>query len=179
MKKAVKLGWVVLWLLSGLTIARSAQAVELGLGLTAIEEGDDRMRYGVLGHVGFAKDYFTRGFYYGRKYGPIIERTGILSLGYKLNIFQQFGTQFAYAGFGLTAMNERTELKFAGDSENSTKEDNFNMGFLIGVYADIPIPGPIFLKAAWESHVFLAGLSGILLSNGRKQMMSLTTGVEF
>jgi hypothetical protein len=38
---------------------------------------------------------------------------------------------------------------------------------------------PLLVTAGWESHLFLAGVAGILLSTGRKQTLSVGLGWEF
>lgn len=156
------------------------QALELGLGLTAVEEGDDRFRPAVMGHAGFGEKWFSSFYYYGRNYGPIVERTYVLNIAYRLDVFRFFGTDFMHAGFGVALMNEMTALKFAGDSANSSTEDATNLGFMVGAYADIPVPGPVFMRFGMESHYFLAGLDGAMaMSTGRKEMLSLVSGVKF
>ena len=153
------------------------QALELGLGLSAIEEGDDRLRPGVMLHTGY-KRWMGRFFYYGRKFGPVTERTYLLSATRKFDLYRMFGINFLRAGIGAAIMDESIEISFAGDSKNSDSEHNFNLGFNFGIYGNIPIPGPVFVRLSMETHLFLAGQAGILLANGRKQMITLASGIR-
>lgn len=161
-------------LLAGLA---KANKLELGMGLSAIEEGDDRFRPGLAIHAGLARIWYGRAFLYGRDFGPVKERTYILSAGRKLNLFQMFGIKFLRAGLGLALMDEHIEIDIPGDSEHSLTEDNFNFGGTAGIYGSF-LPRPFLLQLSVESHVFLAGEAGILLANGRKHIITVTAGMK-
>ena len=152
--------------------------LKLGLGLSGVEEGDDRFRPGILLHVGFLKEWHARGYLYGSEYGPITERTYILSGVRELDIYRMYGIHILKGGFGLVAMNEQYDIDIDGDSENSKTENQFNLGATVGLYANV-LPDPFLLLISLESHLFLAGEAGILLSTGRKSMLSVTGGVSF
>jgi len=171
--------FVIACLLVFLPATLDAKTIKLGLGLASVEEGDDRHRPAVLAHMDLFENWFGRLYYYGREKGPVTERTAIVSVNYKLDVFRQFQMHFMQANIGLSAMNEQTEIHFSGDSENSTTENAGNFGFVFGALANIPIPDPLFMTFNWESHVFLAGQAGIFLANGRKQAFSLITGIGF
>ncbi len=155
----------------------SLQAFELGLGFSAIEEGDDRFRPGILVDMSSGEVWRSRAYYYGRKYGPITERTMLISVYRYLDIMRVFNTNFLRASVGGVVMNERTELDFKEDEDEV--ENNFNLGATIGVHTYIKIGDSFFVQGSVESHLFLAGLGGILLANGRKQMISLASGAVF
>jgi hypothetical protein len=160
----------------GIGLSQSAFAFELGLGMSAIEEGDDRLRPGILLHASAWDQYSSRLIYYGRKFGPVTERTLIISAYRHLDIFRMLNNRFLYGGLGLAFMNEQTVIDLPGDKDS---ENNPNLGFTFGLHGDIPIKGPIFIRASMESHMFLAGLAGVLLANGRKNVVSITSGVKF
>jgi hypothetical protein len=154
----------------------NALALEVGAGLSAIEEGDDRLRPGVLAHVSDPEIGFVRLHHYGRTFGPIVERSYIISANRELDILRSLGNEILYAGLGFAALIEQTQIRVQNDS---VSEMNYNLGFNVGAYARIPLPQPMFMKIGWESHIFPAGFASILLSNGRKQVISLVTGVSF
>src|SRR4051794_18208435 len=99
----------------------------LGGGLSSVEEGDDRHRPAIVGHFGLGGNYFSHLYYYARKSGPVTERTVIISANYTLDLFRQFSFDFLKANLGLCAMDEQTEIKFPGDSENSETENSGNL----------------------------------------------------
>lgn len=170
----------ICFLLAMLVVPAQLSALEIGLGLSAIEEGDDRYRPGVLLHVSPRSGFYGRMFYYGRKYGPLIERNFLMSVNAEIDAFRMMRANFLKGSLGLVFMNQQTELQFDGaDSDESEVENSPNGGFVFGLHATAPFKGPVFLKMSVESHMFLAGEAGILLANGRKHMVSLISGVKF
>jgi len=155
----------------------SAQAFELGMGFSAIEEGDDRFRPGILLDMSHGETWRGRIFYYGRKYGPITERVVLVSAYRYLDVMKMFNNSFLRASVGGVVMNERTELDFREDEDEV--ENNFNMGVVIGVHTYTRIGESFFIQGSMDSHIFLAGEGGLLMANGRKQMISLASGVVF
>lgn len=162
----------VCWLM----LSQRAYSFELGLGLSAIEEGDDRIRPGMLLHASALDVYSSRLFYYARKFGPVTERTAIVSAYRHIGIFRMLNNTFLYGGVGIAIMNEQTVIDIPGDH---VTENNPNLGFTFGLHGDLPIKGPVFIRASMESHLFLAGMAGILIANGRKNIISVTSGVKF
>jgi len=152
-------------------------AFELGTGISAIEEGDDRFRPGILLDMSLGETWRSRIFYYGRKYGPITEQIVLVSAYRYLDVMRVFNTNFLRASVGGVVMNERTELDFKEDEDEV--ENNFNLGAVIGVHTYTKIGDSFFIQGSMESHIFLAGMGGVLMANGRKQMISLASGVVF
>ncbi len=157
---------------------KKSMAYDLGLGLASVEEGDDRHRPAVMGHYGFLEKYFVHGYYFGRQKGPVTERSLILSANRYINIFGQFGWEFLKGSFGVTYLYEYIEIKFAGDSKNSSTENAFNFGLNLGLHGFVPLSGPFFVGGTWESSLFLAGEAGILMTTGRKQSIAVFGGMH-
>jgi hypothetical protein len=171
----------------------SAGTFDLGLGFAAVEAGDDRTRPAAALHVGIDDFWVGRAYWYGQEYGPVRETTTIVSAARQWGIFR---SDSLVASFGVSVMDDRTEISFeddedsgggstatAGSSEvpEDVREDNWNLGAAIGVAWRLPpkVAGPLFLEAAWDSHVFPAGSAAIFLASGRRQALSLTMGVSF
>ena len=151
------------------------KGIEVGAGPVAIDEGDDRLRPGAMAHIGFGNNLFGRFHGYGRKFGPVMERTWMLSLQ---KGFPMFGVNWIQMTLGGTLMDEYTELKYA-DGEGNTSAHSYNLGFVGGVHFPILAVSPIYLELGWDSHLFLAGPNGgLLLATGRKQIFSLGLGVR-
>lgn len=148
---------------------------EIGAGPAVIEEGDDRFRPGAMAHIGFGHNVFGRFYGYGRKFGPVTERTWMVSLQ---KGFPMFGVSWIHLTLGATIMDEYTELKYS-DGEGNTSSHSYNLGFIGGVHFPIPAVSPIYFELGWDSHLFLAGPNGgLFLATGRKQAFSVGLGVR-
>ena len=171
-------GATVAFALALLFNSGSAHALTHGVSLLAgsVEEGDDRFRPTAGIEVAQGDKYAGRLFVYGREFGPVIERTYIVSAVRRLPIF---GLKYVHAGFGLTALMESTEIDFSGaDRDASRDETKYNLGAIVGMRAEVPDLGLLKLSASWESHLYLAGEAGILLSTGRKQVIAIGAGYQ-
>jgi hypothetical protein len=142
-----------------------------GVDLLLVEEGDDRIRPG-LSLVAKHYDYKSELTLYGRKFGPVTERTFILSVSKYIDIFR-FGTlnQFMGSG-GLAIMDETISIDLPSESKT---EHSGNLGIVLGVHQKYHITDKFSMNINWQSFVFPAGFGGIFLSTGRKQ----TIGVGF
>lgn len=155
----------------------AAQAFEVAAGFGAVEEGDDRIRPGLGLHMGFSDALAGRVHYYGREFGPVREETYIVSFMRRWALFK---SNTVTAGFGGAVMDERTTLTFEGDDETaSDSEDNYNLGAVLGISWSLPKDtSPLYASVSWDSHVFPAGMGGLLLSTGRKQTIMLMIGAQ-
>jgi len=156
-----------------------AHAIELAAGLSAVEEGDDRLRPAVSLHGAINESYALRMYYYGREFGPIREDTIIIS-GHRR--FSLFGTDFIRAQLGVALMDEITKITYRKpeDKPRNEEEHNTNLGGALGISISVPPSmAPFYAHLSWDSHIFPAGLGGILLSTGRKQTISIVAGAAF
>ncbi len=174
-------GFVAGLILCGWQIS-SAFAFDLGLGIAAVEQGDDSQRPAVVINAG-TNFYAVRAYAYGRDYGPVSERT------YSLSLLRRFGilaSKDIEATLGMVIMNEQISLNYTSDQEAvaeaaqkkaiSSTENNYNIGAAMGIYYRI-LRTPLDVSLGWEAHLFPAGVQGgILLSTGRKQYLSLSSG---
>lgn len=141
-----------------------------------MEEGDDRFRGGVNLHLGF-NSYSARYFYFMRSFGPVEENTHLLALSQSFPIP---GTKFLWGRLGFAPLLEMTKLKYSKNEDQTfnKNEAQFNLGFLLGIFAKFAESGPVTFQIAWESALYPAGLTGgILLATGRKQLISLNMGI--
>lgn len=142
----------------------------------AVEEGDDLMRPAAGLHLGIKDKYFARAFVWGREFGPVQEQSVLISAGRTVPVF---GSKILMARFGLAALAESTSVEFTGaDAHLSRKATQYNLGAVAGLHLQWNRMGPLLVTAGWESHLFLAGVAGILLSTGRKQTLSVGFGWE-
>jgi hypothetical protein len=168
---------LVLFAASPVFAPAPAQAIELGAGFAAVEEGDDRIRPAAALHLGLNNDWAGNAYYYGREFGPVKEETFLLNFVKNWSIFK---SKFLAAHFGPCAMNEKTTLTFDDEFKDENRsENNFNAGAVYGISWSLPkSQGPLFLSVSWDSHIFAAGLNGgLLLSSGRKQTIALVGGM--
>jgi hypothetical protein len=160
-------------------ISEQAQAFEVAGGLAAVEEGDDRLRPAFALHAALDDFYAARMYYYGREFGPIREDTLILSAHRRFSLFR---TNIIKAQMGIALMDEITKVSYSGsaDKDKNEEEHNTNIGGAAGISIALPANlAPFYAQFSWDSHVFPAGLGGILLSTGRKQTLSLVAGMLF
>lgn len=158
-------------------ISVPAKSSELAAGMAAVEEGDDRLRPAVTLHGAINELYAFRLYYYGREFGPVREDTIIIS-GHRR--FALFNTDIIKAQIGVVLMDEATKISYdkSADKENNEEEHNGNLGAAAGISISLPaMMRPVYAHFSWDSHVFPAGLGGILLSTGRKQTLSLVAGM--
>jgi hypothetical protein len=155
-----------------------AFAFEAAAGFTAVEEGDDRIRPGAALHVGINDAVTSRLYFYGRENGPVREETYLASVNRRWSLFK---SDSVTANIGLAVMNERIKLDFdkAEDEAFNEDESNYNAGLAFGVAWSLPkTAGPLYMTVAWDSHLFPAGLNGLVfLSTGRKQTITVAMGV--
>ncbi|MBP9707737.1 MAG: hypothetical protein KBD78_08830 [Oligoflexales bacterium] len=155
-----------------------AAKIELGSGLAAVEQGDDRQRPSAYLHIGFSDFYFSRFYIYGQDFGPVKERTYNLAFYRRFGVFKSHYLQAAYGVSALMESNSINNPENAGANSDST-ENNFNLGASLGVYFVYPVKRMLF-QLGWDSHLYLAGLEGgILLSTARKQYLSAGVAVDF
>lgn len=166
-------------LLATYLLPASAHAFDLSAGLAAIEEGDDRLRPGAALHVGLNQDYFMRGYLYGRTYGPVTERTSLASANYRFGFWGSAKDKGFLGALGVATLMEETTVKADPEGkEDDTVAKQFNLGMSFGASYRW-LFGSLETSVNWDSHVFLAGSAGIFLSTGRKQAISLLTGIQF
>jgi hypothetical protein len=168
-----KLRLLALALLS--LVGKEASALDFAAGFSAIEEGDDRLRPGALVHVGVNDAYRGRLHVYGRDYGPVTERSYLVS---GVRSFTPFKSQMLRAAFGVAILSEQTTVKYSSDAvqDQNSSDNNLNLGGIFSIGLKFP-SGPLYFSADWDSHVFPAGVGGIFLSSGRKQTISVAMGV--
>lgn len=156
-------------------VCREAYGVDLGAGFSSVEEGDDRLRPAAFLHCGFKDTYRARLYTYGRDFGPVSERTILLSATRSVTSFKN---SFLQTAFGVAILSQQTDVKYTAESDASQNdsENNLNIGGVFSVGVKYPM-NSLYFSADWDSHVFPAGLGGIFLSTGRKQTISLAMGV--
>lgn len=160
-------------------ISEQGHAFEVAAGLAAVEEGDDRLRPAFALHAALNDFYAARMYYYGREFGPISEETVIISAHRRFSLFH---TNIIKAQMGVVLMDEVTKVSYSAsaDKDNNEEEHNANLGGAAGISIALPENlRPFYAHFSWDSHVFPAGLGGILLSTGRKQTLSLVAGMLF
>lgn len=162
-----------------LTISIQADAAEIFTGVSAVDQGDDIFRPGILieGHLG--KNLIFGSYYVKRTFGPVTESLTSLYGGLEKDLFKALPIT---ARIGLSFLKESTQIDH---SDLSDAEDNFSLGALLGASYKIDFSGFI-LHAAWDSHLYPVGLNGsfpegasamILMATGRKHTLSLQIGV--
>lgn len=151
-----------------------AKCADIAGGVSVIEEGDDRPKVGGLLHVGITEAYRARLHFYGRDFGPVKERTFLLS---GIRHVTPFKSPNFRVSLGAAVMNERITITYPTDSSANASENNVNVGGVFGLSWLIS-KGPLYFSVDWDAHVFPAGAAGILLATGRKQTISMAMGVS-
>lgn len=153
---------------------KALAAQDVAFGLAAIEEGDDRLRPAMQVYSTLGKDGYVTGTYYGRSFAQVEEKTYLVNLGVRSNIFN---SNIFYACLGGAALLENTTVKPFGSEEKRQEDNAYNFGVTFAVQYEQAWQ-KFFLRGAWESSLFLAGEAGILLATGRKQAVAITAGMR-
>jgi hypothetical protein len=168
--QAIRLAVVSLYL-----TATHAYGVEIGSGLEAIEDGDDRLRPAALVHIATDKGFITRGYVYGRDYGPVSERNYLLAIGKRFD----FSSKTWQGIIGLAVLADTTEIIYKDYPQDNSSYTSTNVGMAFGVHWNIFDAKAFRLKATWDSHVFPAGTGFLFLANARKSGLGLTAATVF
>jgi hypothetical protein len=173
--------WTFFWgtLLSVMPSLGEAKTFEAAAGFSAVEQGDDHMRPAAMLHLGITPFYSARAYLWGRDFGPVKERTTLLSFNRRVPVFK---SNAVVASFGLALMDEMIALEFEdeADSAYNTTEHNYKAGMAIGLSWSLIDTGPLYATVSWDSHLFPAGANGaVFLVTGRKQAVSVAMGVTF
>jgi hypothetical protein len=163
-------------LVVSLVLTSPAYGQELAGGFAAIEEGDDRIRPGLMLHMAPHPFYAAKFYHWGRDMGAIKERSYMLSVDRR---WATHRSKFFEAAFGAVLLDEQITIDFESNDDFDTDEHNYNLGGHFGMSMTPPIPGPLFMSVSWDSHVFLAGQGGLFLATGRKMSVSLIMGAKF
>ncbi len=142
-------------------------ATGLTLGLSAIEEGDERFRPAASLAGQWGDEWWTQLQIYGRRQKPASQTTYLLGGGRSYGIF---GSKNLMARVGLALASESTTI---ARSDGDDKATNTNVGLYLGL--SYQSSSRVYLTIDWGSAVFPAGLSLIFLSTARKQ--NITAGV--
>lgn len=153
-----------------------AQDWSLQAGISALEEGDDRYRPGILLHAGYL-EYSARYSYFEQSFGPVRQRTHILNVTRSFSI-PEF--DIVAIRLGLSPLLEHTRIQFPFEKDESFNRNEFawNLGACLGVFWELKESNGFRIQAAWDISLYPAGfLGGILLATGRKQLISISAGM--
>lgn len=162
-------------LVAVLIFSQTVLAIEVGSGLEAIEDGDDRMRPAALLHVGTTGGLVSRFYLYGRNYGPVQERNYLLSVDKRFDI----GGKNWQGLIGIAGLCDTTTLKYDDHPEDNMSFSSTNVGMAFGLHWNIWELKKFQLKATWDAHIFPAGSGFIFLANARKSGLGLTAVTLF
>lgn len=152
----------------------TAMAMDLSLGLTAVESGNDTFRPGATVRVGVGKVAVADYTILGRTIGPVTERTSIFSLGGRWAV----GSGNLYVTAGLSGAQEITRIKGGSQEGGDLTEVSLAGGGALGVGYTLLRAAGYRMDLSWTSHIYPAGGGGLLLAHGRKQLFGLTAGVD-
>lgn len=161
--------------------SQASLAFDMGTGLAAVDNMGDTAQPAATLRVGWSKDLFTQAYYWGRDFGPVSERQGMLTFGVN-KTFPKLG--LVTARYGIVALAQRTTLyknamsKEHANAPEPVSETNYNAGGLLGVALPYNL-GKFKIVLNWDSHIFMVGGGAIIfIASGRRQTLALTAGVE-
>lgn len=155
--------------------SKSLIAADLGSGLVAIEDGDDRMRPAALLHLGTNAGFVSRFYVYGRDYGPVEERNFLLSLDKRFDLAGK-----TWQGIvGLAALYDMTTIEYDDHPEDNMNYSSSNFGAAFGIHWTFLEAKRFRMQATWDGHVFPAGTGFLFLANARKSAIGITASTVF
>lgn len=176
MKSKIKLCATIFFSLSSTLYSTAGHSFELSTKLSGVEETDDVLKPSVGIELKLGSSFGAGYSYWGRSFGPVTESRALYSAYY---IFKPFSTKIVSAAVGGSVLNEITELSYQpGYEAYNVKDEEFNAGMFAGIFFRIAEGKTFYFDAHWESSIFPAGTSGILLVTGRKQVLGLNLGVK-
>jgi hypothetical protein len=147
---------------------------EMRGGLSLMEEGDDRLRGGVVLESG-ARTYEAKLFYFYRAFGPVEQNT--LELAFDKTFPVPFLSNL-YGAVGLALLRERSFIDYQNPTLTNKEDVFYNVGLHTGVFWKFKSNGPLNFFITWQSSIFPAGVGGIFLATGRKQFITFESGVD-
>jgi hypothetical protein len=162
--------------------AHEAFGLDLGLGLAAIDEMDDRLKPAAVVRAVWTPEFFTDFTFYGQDFAPVSTRTAIITAGAQIKVGK---SEHFLLRAGVSLMDEYIstydDAKSRGDphAPKPKSENDYNAGFLLGLECKVFTSGPVYLAFDWDAHLFGAGLEGTLFFDfGRKEIFSAVAGVS-
>lgn len=144
------------------------------LGLAAVESGNDRFRPAASASVGVGSIAFADVSLWGRSMGPIEEESMLVTLGGKWPL----GVSRLYVSVGISAVREETNINFASEYGGPEKEVSLSHGISLGTGFTLFRIKNFRSDVTWVSNIYPAGSIAILLAHGRKQLITLSSGID-
>ncbi len=169
------LSWLTFFNISFTPLAFSLEA---GLGITALDQGDDRTVPALSLKVAPNQDFIGYTHYHGVTLGPAHLDLLLVSGARRFNVFR---SGFLTAQLGASVLLERVVIQYdsSADADHNDSDLSGNIGGNFGIAINMfPASKLMDLSLSWDSHVFPAGIGGIFLANGRKQTITLTMGAH-
>lgn len=143
--------------------------VDLSMGLSAIEEGDERMRPAATLTADFGKDWSLLLQNYGRIQKPVTQTTYLMAVTRQYPVF---GSKSFRARVGGALAYEQSAMeRTTGESERSA---NTNLGLYLGL--NWQSDSRLFVSLDWGTGIFPAGMALLFLTTARKQSFSAGLG---
>ena len=156
--------------------ATTTYAFEISAGVGALEEGDDRGRGAAILAIGFANDWDSKIYAWGRSYGPVTETDGMITVA---KSFGMSGSKSFRSSVGGSVLMEQTSVAYRDTPGESTSFTSTNAGLMLGLSYDLYTAKSMTVTASWDAHLFPAGQGILLLVTGRKQVIGVTAGIAF
>ncbi len=145
------------------------------ISFAVVDESDSNLKPAVGLKVLFT-GYNLSLWGWGRNFGPVEERSLLVSVGKAWN---PFTTKLVSTIAGVSGLSETTRLKFKDFPQDDENDTYYNGGVYFGLRCSNNF-GPVILDTTWESTLFPAGVTGgIFLAMARKQILSLGVGAMF
>ena len=156
----------------------SSYAFTNGIGLSFMEENDNRFRPGMSADFDI-KHFQGKFFYFARSFGPVFDQCAMISTSSKFALPMN---KKIFASIGSVILQELTEIKYNDQTDKifNQKDNKFNLGLFLGLNWSFEIWKDWHIGFSWDSAIFPAGIiGGILLSSGRKQVLSASMGYQW
>jgi len=151
-------------------------ALDISAGVGALEEGDDRGRGAAILGIGFANDWDSKIYAWGRSYGPVTETDGMITVA---KSFAMSGSKSFRSSVGGSILMEQSSVDYHDAPGESTSFTSTNAGLMLGLSYDLYTAKSMTVTASWDAHLFPAGQGILLLVTGRKQVIGVTAGIAF
>lgn len=156
-------------------------AFESSFGLSAVDNMGDSAQPAWVAGLGWSESLSSKIYYWGRDFGPVSERQGLVTLAANLAIpeLKQISAHYGLVGYAKqTSLYANEESRSLEEAPPPIKEMAYNLGGLLGLGWS-PDLGRLKCNLSWDSHIFMVGGGAIIfVASARIQTFSLTFGVE-
>lgn len=153
-----------------------AATFNLGVGASALEEGDERWRPAQALHLDWQQSWSWQLLRYGREQGPITQEQWVSHVSYLYSLFQ---SKHLFAKTGISSSYQTLRIDRPEGELGERAAISTNLGLHFGLQSFWQILPSWRLQADWDNSFYLNSRSWFFLVTARKQSLGLSIGWQW